>query len=256
VRSQFRQLLSGSAFSRIESDASIRDHLLQRILAVTSRQPKEVYLTIEHGRVYRGILRAAMRMKAGAVVIGGKYDRRGLPVRGSTAERIVQHAHCIVFVARHSCAGKVLAATDFSNPTLPVIEAAAVEACNRRADLAVIHSVELARRLVPAYGPVHDIPRINLAGRIKEKAQAQLNECVGRFHAQGGGILRDGLPAAAVLEAARALPAQLIVVGTHGRKGLSRLALGSIAEAIVRAAPCTTMVVRLAPTNASGMHFG
>jgi len=246
VRSLFRYLLSGGAFNRIKSDASIRDDLLKRIPAVTTREPKEVSLMIEQGRVCRGILRAAERMEAGAVVIGGKNDHRGSPVLGSAAERIVRYAHCTVVIARRSRDGKVLAATDFSDPTLPVVEAAAVEARIRRAELTVIHSVELVRRLVPAYGVVHDIPEINLAGRIKKKAQAQLNECIGRFHAQGGGILCDGLAAASILEAARELPAQLIVVGTHGRRGLSRLALGSVAEAVVRAAPCTTMVVRLA----------
>jgi len=46
--------------------------------------------------------------------------------------------------------------------------------------------------------------------------------------------------------AASELPAQLLVMGTHGRTGLNRLiALGSVAEAVVRAAPCSVLVVRL-----------
>ncbi len=52
--------------------------------------------------------------------------------------------------------------------------------------------------------------------------------------------------AASILYAARELPAQLIVVVTHVGKGLRRLARDSVAEAVVRAAPCTTRVVRLA----------
>jgi nucleotide-binding universal stress UspA family protein len=246
VRSLCRHLRSDGAFNRMESDASVRDDLLKCFPAVTTRESKEVSLVVEQGSVYRGILRAAERMKAGAVVIGGKDDHTGSPVLGSTAKRIVRHAHCIVVIARRSRDGKVLAATDFSDPTLPVVEAAAVEARIRRAELTVIHSVELVRRLVPAYGPAHDIPKINLADEINERAQAHLNEYVGRFHAQGGGILSDGLAAASILEAARELPAQLIVIGTHGRRGLRRLVLGSVAEAVVCAAPCSTMLVRLA----------
>jgi universal stress protein A len=49
-----------------------------------------------------------------------------------------------------------------------------------------------------------------------------------------------------ILSAASELPAQLLVVGTHGRTGLSRIALGSVAEAVVRAAPRSVLTVRLA----------
>ena len=64
------------------------------------------------------------------------------------------------------------------------------------------------------------------------------------FQIKGGGLLRDGPAAPAILRAATELPAQLLVVGTHGRTALSRIALGSVAEAIVRAAPCSVLVVR------------
>ena len=46
--------------------------------------------------------------------------------------------------------------------------------------------------------------------------------------------MTDGPPATAILETARTLPAELVVVGTIGRTGLSRFALGSVAEAVVR----------------------
>ena len=77
--------------------------------------------------------------------------------------------------------------------------------------------------------------------------QQRLDECVHRFEAKGGGLLREGPAAPAILNAAAELPAQLLVVGTHGRTGLKRLiALGSVAEAVVRAAPCSVLIVRLA----------
>jgi nucleotide-binding universal stress UspA family protein len=74
--------------------------------------------------------------------------------------------------------------------------------------------------------------------------QQRLDECVHHFKAKGGGLLRDGPAAPAILSAASELPAQLLVVGTHGRTGLSRIALGSVAEAVVRAAPCSVLTVR------------
>ena len=48
----------------------------------------------------------------------------------------------------------------------------------------------------------------------------------------------------AILHEARALPADLIVVGTHGRGGLSELLLGSVAHKVVRSAPCPVLTVR------------
>jgi nucleotide-binding universal stress UspA family protein len=47
----------------------------------------------------------------------------------------------------------------------------------------------------------------------------------------------------AILESARALPADLIVMGSHGRSGVERLLLGSVTEHVLRAAPCPVMVV-------------
>ena len=47
----------------------------------------------------------------------------------------------------------------------------------------------------------------------------------------------------AILEAARALPADLIVMGSHARSGVPRLFLGSVAERVLRSAPCPVMVV-------------
>ncbi|HET7877050.1 MAG TPA: universal stress protein, partial [Methylomirabilota bacterium] len=50
--------------------------------------------------------------------------------------------------------------------------------------------------------------------------------------------------AAVVVDEARWWEADLIVVGTHGRRGLDRLLLGSVAEGVVRAAPVTVLLVR------------
>jgi universal stress protein A len=55
-----------------------------------------------------------------------------------------------------------------------------------------------------------------------------------------GGDARD-----AILQAARAVHADLIVIGTHGRRGLSRVLLGSVAEDVLRRAPCPVLAVRM-----------
>jgi nucleotide-binding universal stress UspA family protein len=87
---------------------------------------------------------------------------------------------------------------------------------------------------------------MDLGDRMRKLWQARLDECVRHFKAKGGGLLRDGSAAAAILSAASELPAELVVVGSHGRTGLNRVALGSVAEAVVRAAPCSVLTVRFA----------
>jgi nucleotide-binding universal stress UspA family protein len=87
---------------------------------------------------------------------------------------------------------------------------------------------------------------MDLSDQMRKIWQQRLDECVHHFKAKGGGLLREGPAVPAILSAAVELPAQLLVMGTHGRTGLSRLiALGSVAEAVVRAAPCSVLVVRL-----------
>ncbi|MCU0702503.1 MAG: universal stress protein [Fimbriiglobus sp.] len=56
--------------------------------------------------------------------------------------------------------------------------------------------------------------------------------------------VRLGSAAQEIVAAAKELPADLLVVGTHGRTGLTHLLLGSVAEHVVRHAPCPVMTVR------------
>ena len=225
--------------------ASVRDALLERIRTVTAREPPQIEIEIERGTVHAGIFRAAENIGAGAVVVGGKVDHKGLHILGSAAEHVVRYAHCPVLVARPSPAGKVLAATDFSDPALPAVEAGAAEARHRRADLTVIHAIDLLPVMSPSYGDFYGVPPMDLSDQMRALWQQRLDECVHHFKAKGGGLLRNGPAAPAILSAASELPAQLLVVGTHGRTGLSRIALGSVAEAVVRAAPCSVLAVRL-----------
>jgi len=211
------------------------------------RQPPKIEIEIEQGTVHAGILRAADNIGAGAVVVGGKVDHEGRHFLGGSAEHVVRYVHCPVLVARPSPAGKILAATDFSNPALPAVEAGAAEARRRKADLAVIHAVDLLPVMSPFYEDFGNcgMPPTDLSVEMRTIWQQSLDECVHRFRAKGGGLLRDGPAAEAILSTAEELPAQLLVVGTQGRTGVSRIALGSVAEAVVRAAPCSVLVVRL-----------
>ena len=59
-------------------------------------------------------------------------------------------------------------------------------------------------------------------------------------------LVREGYPATVIVDEAKSLPADLIVIGTHGLTGLKHMLLGSIAERVVQKAPCPVLTVKVA----------
>ncbi|MBA3858328.1 MAG: universal stress protein [Cyanobacteria bacterium PR.3.49] len=62
--------------------------------------------------------------------------------------------------------------------------------------------------------------------------------------------VREGYVTDTILEAAKDWPADLIVVGSHGRTGITRLLLGSVSEAVVSQAPCSVEIVKMPKKHA------
>jgi len=88
---------------------------------------------------------------------------------------------------------------------------------------------------------------VQLRGEIRASAESQLSALAAQ-EAKGDMEIcfrtAEGDPATEILSAAKDLPADLVVVSTHGRTGLTRALLGSVAEHVVRRAPCPVLVVR------------
>ncbi len=75
-----------------------------------------------------------------------------------------------------------------------------------------------------------------------EQALEQVKELAGDFDVET--FLLTGKPATEIIRFAREHGADLLVVGTQGKSGLGKLILGSVAETIIRTAPCSVLVVR------------
>lgn len=58
-------------------------------------------------------------------------------------------------------------------------------------------------------------------------------------------FLENGAPAAEIVKTAKEWPADIVVMGGHGRAGMERVLLGSVAETVVRQAPCPVLIVRV-----------
>lgn len=84
---------------------------------------------------------------------------------------------------------------------------------------------------------------------LVEAAKTLVNEQVKRLTEAFGrpnvlAEVREGYVTDTILEAAKEWPADLIVVGSHGRTGITRLLLGSVSEAVVSQAPCSVEIVK------------
>jgi nucleotide-binding universal stress UspA family protein len=86
-----------------------------------------------------------------------------------------------------------------------------------------------------------------LLADIRTGAQRQLDRLVAKARKAGvraKGLLLEGVPHERIVRAARATRADLVVLGTHGRTGLGRVLLGSVAGRVVALAHCPVLTVR------------
>jgi len=231
-----------------EVESSVQSAAVKRLLAAGLGEPE---LFVERGEPYAEIVRRAEAWGATLLVVGS-HGRTGLSrmLLGSVAERVVRYAHCPVLVLRPSeTSSVVVVATDLSDPSLPAIARGADEARVRGARLVVVHAVDslLHGYLQVAgapFGGTSAIPSAALQAETRAALTELLQSSVARFGATGEVRVLDGAARATVVNTLEELRAELLVIGTHGRTGLARLALGSVAEALVRLSPCSVLVVR------------
>ena len=142
----------------------------------------------------------------------------------------------------------ILVPVDFEEASDSALQAAADLAQKFNAKLILMHAYELPFYPYPGTSltATNDLPRA-----IHEAATAGLDGMVGRVKAQvpdTESLLRAGAPADEILAVAKERNVDLIVMGTHGRKGFAHALLGSIAEKVLRRADLPVLTVHAAPT--------
>lgn len=137
----------------------------------------------------------------------------------------------------------ILVPTDFSPASFKALEYAYALTELSGAKLTLVHIVVPVAAPDLVYGPVDwdESVAIKMAKeRLGEIRQERGYQSAVKFRT----IVRRGHPYQEIDRVARELQADLIVVATHGRTGLQHLLLGSVAEHVVRHAPCPVLVVR------------
>lgn len=143
---------------------------------------------------------------------------------------------------------RILVPVDFSVASLRGLDYAVRFAQPLRAELAVLFVVEPVYTYgtpTDLYGPVGDIGWLideqTRAGRERlTRLAADLHKRRVRVHT----LLRFGRAADVIVNTAKRLKTELIIMTTHGRSGLSHLLLGSVTERVVRLAACPVLTVR------------
>jgi nucleotide-binding universal stress UspA family protein len=231
-----------------------RERAIERLTAVmtelTGRAADGYALMVDDGHPAAVIVEKAERYHADLIVVGshGHSGMRELML-GGVATQVVRHAHCPVLIARpHPRTGRVLCATDFSDPAQPAVNAAAVEARRRGARLTLMHVLDISMATSGAMamgfgGVVYNLPR-SQREEIERTVREKLQQALAAVGLDGDTLVHEGSPAVAIVQAADELDAELVVIGTIGMSGWRRLTLGSVAEAVARTAPCPVLVVR------------
>jgi len=199
-------------------------------------------IRVVEGHAADRILDVAIETSADLIVLGGREASGARWVFGSVAEKIVARAQVPVLVARPERPGAILAATDFSEPSLPAVRAAQDVARRSGAPVIIMHCIERAS----------GVDAISMLGNplgadrdAVEAARERLREICNASPDDDSGKVVVGDPAASILRLSEDLPASLVVVASQGRTGLSRLLVGSVAAKVAREAQCSVLVVRL-----------
>ena len=149
---------------------------------------------------------------------------------------------------------KILCPTDFSEPAGDALSVAGEVAQFFRAKLVVLHVVE-PLPVEEGAAEWKEGAGLRLGSydeMLVDAARESLHRHVGKRLPAASEVKEDvvrGAPAHAIVEAARREKADLIVIATHGRTGLRHLLIGSVAERVVRLAPCPTLTI---PWRAEG----
>jgi nucleotide-binding universal stress UspA family protein len=192
------------------------------------------------------------------LLVVGTRGKTGLAhvLLGSTAERVVRGAPCPVLTVRMEPADtedegvlsrpvtleRILVPVDFSDCSLDALEYATVVAQHAKASLMLLHVLEPV-----SYGLDFTLSHVRTREQVRESWTKRLKELASSHqhpHVLVEFRLRGGLPADSILDSAQTLPCDLIVMGTHGRRGISHTLSGSVAEAVLRKARCPVLTVR------------
>src|SRR6476646_3174619 len=140
---------------------------------------------------------------------------------------------------------RILLPTDFSTYSAAATEYACELATKFDAELHLLHTLEVHLASTPDFGMGLALPRY--ISECKAAAEQSLGGVLDPTWSAGRTVIQaviEGSPKVEIIRYARKQNIDLIVLATHGRTGLPHVIMGSVAETVVRTAPCPVLTVR------------
>ena len=139
---------------------------------------------------------------------------------------------------------KIILATDFSDISNDACSHALLQAQTNGAELKALHVFDLNAWSIPVHDYLVADAIIENLEKSKQKGKNTLKELAESFDQKVETIFKEGDPGHEIIRVAEEEKADLIVLGTHGYTGWKKFTLGSVAELVVRHAPCAVLTIR------------
>jgi nucleotide-binding universal stress UspA family protein len=233
-----------------KAERAAREHL-EAVKARAKKEGVDCEIVIHEGEdSYKYIVDEAVKSKSTMIVMG-RRGRTGLKrlMMGSVTARVIGYAPCTVLVvpkaAQFECRN-ILTATDGSKYG----DAAAAEAismakqCGSR--LTVL-SVVPSESISPMDIVASQMQRELIAEQELQAAERNVKKVKDAAEKEGvkaDGLVLGGKPSEAIIETAKEKNADLIVLGSHGRTGVEKLLMGSVAERVIVLSSSAVLVVK------------
>ncbi len=224
MREQLAELMHGAEFAALESDIDV--HI---------------------GKPFVELISTCKEWRGDMLVVGASAqdDDRFL---GSTSERVLRKSPVPVLIAKRDFAAgpkTVLIPTDFSACSQQGAREALELVRGFGGRAVFLHVLDLRYLYSATYG----VEAVALPPLVKPEELAPDWQEFLHDLPLGGGLVweqqtREGRAAQVIAEVAEEISADLIVIGTHGRSGISHMLLGSVAEQVLRMAQCSVLTVR------------
>lgn len=240
-----------------EKNAAKDLHVLARECGV----PLATCHILSGGPAFDETCRIAQKIPADLIVMP-THGRTGLKhvFLGSTAERIVQHSPCPVLVTRRNALqskngsrftiSTILVPVDFSDCSREGLQYAIGFANEFGARIILLHATYLGYIYSSDGMTLYDVRGLQEAAR--ERAERQMRDLVRRVkfgRAKFETVLTNCSPVLDICSFAKDNDVDLIITSTHGCTGFTHVLIGSVAERVVRHAPCSVLVVPSHPRS-------
>ncbi|MCG3113143.1 MAG: universal stress protein [Candidatus Manganitrophus sp. SB1] len=142
---------------------------------------------------------------------------------------------------------QILVPTDFSSYATEALKEAVYLAQNLKAKITLLHVFESLFPYTPPPSRGPHAGAYQWLQNLKREQEEELRvaaEIVRKEGVQVAPLFKEGLAHVEIIRTAQEIKTDLIALGTHGKKGLTHLLLGSVTERVTREAPCPVLIVR------------